>query len=73
MAKTNYFHDEIFRGVLLAGPKSPAFKDVAKEDLETRRKELYEERMKRMPELDEAIRTALTMRPYEVEIVPVNE
>jgi lysophospholipase L1-like esterase len=73
VAKTNYFHDEIFRGVLLAGPKSPAFKDVAKEDLETRRKELYEERMKRMPELDEAIRTALTMRPYEVEIVPVNE
>jgi lysophospholipase L1-like esterase len=52
-AKTNYFHDEIFRGVVLKD------NDQAK----------YEERMKKMPELDEAIRTALTMRPYEVEIV----
>jgi lysophospholipase L1-like esterase len=52
-AKTNYFHDQVFRGVVLAG------NDQAK----------YEERMKKMPELDAAIRAALTMRPYDVEIV----
>jgi lysophospholipase L1-like esterase len=51
--KTNFFHDEIFRGVVLAGNN----------------KTQYEERMKVMPLLDEAIRVALQMRPYEVEIV----
>jgi hypothetical protein len=56
-AKTNYFHDQIFRGVVLAG------NDQTK----------YEERMKKMPELDEAIRTALTMRPYDVEIVAASK
>jgi lysophospholipase L1-like esterase len=56
-AKTNYFHDQIFRGVVLAG------NDQTK----------YEERMKKMPELDEAIRTALIMRPYDVEIVAANK
>jgi lysophospholipase L1-like esterase len=54
-AKTDYFHDDIFRGVVLAGNN----------------KDQYAERMKPMPLLDEAIRTALAMRPYEVEIVPV--
>src|SRR5205814_1774829 len=37
-AKTSYFHDEIFRGVQLAGGKSPAFKDVAAGDIEAKRK-----------------------------------
>jgi len=72
-AKTNYFHDEIFRGVQLAGAKSPAFKDVDPKDIEAKRKELYEERMKKMPELDQAIRDALAMRPYEMEIVPASK
>ncbi len=54
LAKTNFFHDEIFRGVVLAGNN----------------KALYEERMKIMPLLDEAIRVSLQMRPYDVEIVP---
>jgi lysophospholipase L1-like esterase len=58
-AKTNYFHDQIFRGVVLSGKGY----DRAK----------YEERMKKMPELDAAIRGALTMRPYEVEIVLANK
>jgi lysophospholipase L1-like esterase len=55
--KTNFFHDEIFRGVVLAGNNEA----------------LYEERMKVMPLLDTAIRTALTMRPYEVEIVQTSK
>lgn len=58
-AKTNYFHDQIFRGVVLSKQSG--------------NKDLYEERMRKMPELDEAIRAALTMRPYELEIVPVEK
>jgi lysophospholipase L1-like esterase len=57
--KTTYFHDKVFFGVVLTKQSG--------------NKELYEERMKQMPELDEAIRTALTMRPYEMEIVPVEK
>jgi lysophospholipase L1-like esterase len=52
-AKTDYFHDEIFRGNILSGGS----------------KDTYDARMKVMPALDEAIRSALEMRPYEVEIV----
>ncbi len=71
--KNRYFHDQIFRGVLLAGPKSPIFKDVDRKDIETRRRALYEERMKKMPELDAAVRQALVLQPYEVAIVPVKK
>jgi lysophospholipase L1-like esterase len=67
--KTNYFHGQIFRGLILAPAKSGAFKDVPAEKIEERRKELYSERMKRMPELDEAVRQTLVMRPHTVEIV----
>jgi lysophospholipase L1-like esterase len=58
--KNRYFHDQVFRGVVLAGKLDP-----------NERQRLYEERMKRMPELDAAVREALVMRPYDVEIVSV--
>ena len=56
--KNNYFSKEVFRGVVRNGKVSAA-----------ERPKLYEERMKRMPELDAAVREVLVMRPYEVEIV----
>src|SRR5947209_8959310 len=43
--KTDFFHDEIFRGVVLAGNN----------------RELFGQRLKVMPSLDEAIRIALEM------------
>jgi lysophospholipase L1-like esterase len=58
--KNRYFHDQVFRGVVLNGK--------VKGD---EREALYAARMKRMPELDAAVRDALVMRPYQVEIVPV--
>jgi lysophospholipase L1-like esterase len=57
--KNRYFHDKIFRGVVLARIT----------DMEERKK-LYTERMEKMPALDDAVRDALVMRPYQVEIVP---
>jgi lysophospholipase L1-like esterase len=56
--KNRYFHDQIFRGVLLNGK-------LSREEKSQR----YEERMKKMPALDAAVREALVMRPYNVEIV----
>jgi lysophospholipase L1-like esterase len=58
-SKNRYFHDMVFRGVVLNGR-------LKNQD----RQALYEERMRRMPELDAAVRQALAMRPHEVEIVP---
>jgi len=69
-AKTDYFRDNIFRGVQLAGDKNPIFKEVAPKDLEEKRKTLYAERILNMAKYDLAIRDALVMRPYEMEIVP---
>lgn len=69
--KTNYFHDEIFRGLLLANLKSPAFKDVPPGEFESRRTSLYEERMKRMSEFDQAIDKARAPQAYLVDILPV--
>jgi hypothetical protein len=63
-AKTNYFHDQIF-SIMRSNPKGP--------DADEKRKEQYDERMAKMPELDQAIRAALMMRPYEMEIVPAGK
>jgi len=71
-AKTNYYHGQIYAPLVLGRnmAKSPDFKDVAKEDMAKRRDALIEERMKRMPELDAAIRKALEPRAHLVEVMP---
>ena len=56
--KNKYFHDSIFRGVLLANNKSPIFKDVDPKNFDAARKTAYEERMKKMPALDASVRQA---------------
>ncbi len=55
--KNKYFHDQVYRGVVLAGNNQ----------------ELYAERMKKMPELDAAVRKALEMKPHTVQIVPLGK
>jgi hypothetical protein len=71
-AKNRYFHDRIFRGVVLAQVSIPDFLDlkVSPRDIEAKREAAVEERMKKMPELDEAIQKALVIEPHEVELVP---
>jgi lysophospholipase L1-like esterase len=71
--KTNYYHDQIYSPLVLGrnvNAKNPDFKDVPKEDYNKHREALIEERMKKMPELDAAIRKALEPRSHLVEIVP---
>jgi lysophospholipase L1-like esterase len=69
-AKNQYFHDKIFRGVLLAGG-APEFLGMTPEVVEAKREAVFKERMGRMPELFEAIRKTLIMQSHQVEIVPI--
>jgi hypothetical protein len=71
VAKNRYFHDRIFRGVVLAQVSIPDFLDIKVSDVEAKRKAAFEERMKKMPELDAAVRKALVVKPHQVDIVPV--
>jgi lysophospholipase L1-like esterase len=71
--KTNYYHDKIYRGVVLADPKKIIeLKDAkTKEELEGRKQALIQERLSLMPELEERIHAASRPRAYQVEIVAI--
>jgi len=68
--KNSYFHDRIFAGVLRAGGV-PEFMGMTAEQVEARRTEVFNERMKKLPELFDAIRKSLVIHAHQVEIVPV--
>jgi hypothetical protein len=69
-AKNSYFHDKIFSGVLRAGGV-PEFMEMTNEQVEAKRTAVFEERMKKMPELFAAIKSSLAMKAHPVEIVPL--
>ncbi len=71
--KNKYFHDQVFRGVVLAGANSPIFKAVDPNNLEGKRQELYAERMKKMPDLDAAVRQALELKAHTVRLAPLGK
>ncbi|MEI6676266.1 MAG: hypothetical protein WCO57_13930 [Verrucomicrobiota bacterium] len=66
--KNSYFHDRIFGGVLRAGGV-PDFMEITPEQVEAKRTAVFNERMKKMPELFEAIQKARVMHAHQVEIV----
>lgn len=72
-AKNKYYHDRIFRGVVLAQVNIPDFLDIKVTDIEAKRQKAIEERMAKLPELDDVIRKALDIKPHTVEIVPVTK
>ncbi|HWB11744.1 MAG TPA: SGNH/GDSL hydrolase family protein [Pirellulales bacterium] len=71
-AKNSYYHDRVFRGIVLAFVSIPDFLNVKLEpaEIEARRQSAITERMTKLPELDEAIRQALAPRAHRVELVP---
>ena len=71
-AKNQYYHDRVFRGVVLAQVSIPDFLDVKLEpaEIEAKRQSAMSERMAKLPELDAAIRQALAPRSHRVEVVP---
>jgi len=73
-AKNRFHHDKIFRGVVLVN--IGAFPDwlgvsMTPAEVESKRQAALSERMSKLPELDEAIRATLTIKPHTVAIVPV--
>jgi len=72
-AKNDYYHNKIFRGVVLAEVKIPDFLDIKIDDIEGKRATALKERMAKMPEYFEVIRKALVMKPHKVEIIPVTK
>ncbi|HVC93910.1 MAG TPA: SGNH/GDSL hydrolase family protein [Pirellulales bacterium] len=73
-AKNSYYHDRVFRGVVLAQISIPDFLEIklSQADIDAKRQSAVAERMAKLPELDAAIRQALVARPHRVEIVPAN-
>src|SRR5262249_40772478 len=71
-AKNQYYHDRIFRGVVLSQVVIPDWLDIKlpTSDVEAKRQAAISDRMTKLPELDAAIRAALIMKPHNVEIVP---
>lgn len=71
-AKNQYYHDRIFRGVVLANVSLPDFLGVqlSAAEIEAKRQAAITERMAKLPELDAAIRQALAPRSLLVDIVP---
>ena len=72
-AKNDYYHDKIFRGVILAEVKIPEFLNIKVDNIEAKRAAALTERMAKLPELFEAIRKTLVIQPHQVEIVPVSK
>jgi lysophospholipase L1-like esterase len=74
-AKNTYYHDHIFRGVVLVQVKLPDFLDLnlTHEEIEAKRQAAVDARLKKMPELDAAIQKALTMHPHQVEIARIEK
>ena len=74
-AKNDYFHNRIFRGVVLANIEIPDFLELklSPAQIQARREAAWEERMAKMPELDEAIQKALVIKPYEVKIALIGQ
>jgi hypothetical protein len=49
----------------------PEFMGISPEEVEAKRMAVFNERMKKMPELFEAIRKTLVIHDHQVEIVPI--
>lgn len=72
-AKNRYYHDRIFRGVVLVNIGTlPDWLGVpmTSAEIESKRQAALAERMSKMPELDAAVRATLEMKPHTVAIVP---
>jgi len=72
-AKNNYYHDRIFRGVVLMAVHIPDFLEIqlSPDEIEAKRKSAVAARLTKMPQYDAAIQKALTTRLHKVEIIPI--
>jgi lysophospholipase L1-like esterase len=69
-AKNRYYHDRIFRGVVLSSAAIPDWLGIqmTSKEIEAKRESAVTERMGKLPELDDAIAASLKIKPHEVVI-----
>jgi lysophospholipase L1-like esterase len=73
-AKNKYYHDRIFRGVILTNVALPDWLDIklTPQEIEVKRKAALTDRLAKMPELDAAVKKALEMQKHTIAITPVS-
>lgn len=71
-AKNKFYHDRIFRGVILAKVDVPDWlgSNFTAAEIESKRQAALAERNSKMPELDAAIKQTLQAKPHSVAIKP---
>jgi lysophospholipase L1-like esterase len=71
-SKNKYYHDKVFRGLVLYSVSIPKWLDLklSRDDIEAKRHAAYDHRMKKMIDLDSAVRSSLEMKPHRVEVIP---
>jgi len=67
--KNRYHHDQIFRGIVLTGVPDWVYAAVPREELEAKKKDLIDQRLQKVAELDATVTETLTMQPHQFEIV----
>jgi len=67
--KNRYHHDQIFRGIVLTGVPDWVYATVPREELEAKKKDLIDQRLQKVAELDATVAKTLTMQPHRFEIV----
>ena len=70
-AKNRFYHDSVFRGVVLTGIPEWVYEVLPKPELEAKKQEIVLKRMEQLPALDAAVAAALALKANSVEIVPV--
>ncbi|MGH7137741.1 MAG: hypothetical protein ACREHD_18490, partial [Pirellulales bacterium] len=73
-AKNQFYHDRVFRGIVLANVSIPDFLglNLSAAEIESKRQSAMAERMAKMSELDAAVRQALAPRSHQVVVSPAN-
>ncbi|MDZ4687294.1 MAG: SGNH/GDSL hydrolase family protein [Planctomycetaceae bacterium] len=70
-AKNRFHHDLIFRGVVLSNVPEWIYAAIPRDELETKKKAIIDERLAKLPALDADVAKTLVMKANVFEIVPV--
>ena len=70
--KNRYYHDKIFRGIMLA-QGVPDWLDMKPEEIEAKKQAAIKSRMDKMVELDAAVHKSLEIKPHVFDIVPAKK
>ncbi|HEY3321925.1 MAG TPA: SGNH/GDSL hydrolase family protein [Planctomycetota bacterium] len=73
MDKNRFYHDKIFRGIILAQGGVPDWLEIPQAEVDAKRQAAMEKRQARTAELDAVVRKALELKPHQFDVVPVKK